>query len=101
MLIDGRTLSHEVSEAMRLMAVRRVHEGEEPSVVIKTLGMCRTTIYKWLRIKKQGGEKALKARSILAPRASFRKRKNARCVAGSADEIRVSMDLILGYGRAR
>ncbi len=55
MLIDGRTLSHEVSEAMRLMAVRRVHEGEEPSVVIKTLGMCRTTIYKWLRIKALRG----------------------------------------------
>jgi transposase len=62
MRIDGRTLSHETSEHIRLMAVRRVHEGEKPSAVIKSYGLCRTTIYKWLAADRQGGERALAAR---------------------------------------
>jgi transposase len=60
--IDGRTLSHEVSEHIRLMAVRRVDAGEWPSDVIRSYGLCRTTIYKWLRSARRGGEKALRAR---------------------------------------
>jgi len=60
--IDGRTLSHETSEQFRIMAVRRVREGERPSSVIRSYGLCRTTIYRWLRAAKRGGERALKAR---------------------------------------
>jgi transposase len=67
MKTDGRTLSHEVSEAMRLMAVRRVREGERPSEVIKSLGMCRTSIYPWLRAEKKNGEEALKAHQHPGP----------------------------------
>ena len=62
MLIDGRTLSHETSETIRMMAVRRVREGEPPSAVIRSYGLCRTTIYRWLRAERRGGEEALKAR---------------------------------------
>lgn len=62
MKIDGRTLSHETSEQFRLRAVRRVREGEKPSVIMRTYGFCRTTIYKWLRAARRGGEKALRAR---------------------------------------
>ena len=62
MQIDGRTLSHELSEAIRQLAVQRVKEGERPSSVIKSFGLCRTTIYKWLRATKRGGMEALKAR---------------------------------------
>ena len=62
MTIDGRTLSHETSEQFRIMAVRRVREGERPSSVIRSYGLCRTTIYRWLRAAKRGGERALKAR---------------------------------------
>jgi transposase len=62
MQIDGRTLSHETSQTIRLMAVRRVREGESPSAVVKSYGLCRTTIYKWLRAAKRGGERALQAR---------------------------------------
>src|SRR5271165_7474242 len=60
--IDGRTLSHETSEHIRRMAVRRVEQGERPSSVIASYGLCRTTIYKWLRAAKRGGEEALSAR---------------------------------------
>jgi transposase len=62
MSIDGRTLSHETSEQLRIMAVRRVAEGEQPSSVMRSYGLCRTTIYRWLRSAKRGGEGALKAR---------------------------------------
>ena len=61
--VDGRTLSHETSEHIRLMAVRRVRAGERPSAVMRSYGLCRTTIYKWLRAVKRSGEKALQARN--------------------------------------
>jgi len=67
MQIDGRTLTHETSETIRRMAVRRVREGEAPSAVIKSYGLCRTTIYRWLRAAESGGESALKARRHPGP----------------------------------
>src|SRR2546428_11128903 len=62
MRIDGRTLSHETLETIRRQAVQRVKEDEVPSQVIKGYGLCRTTIYKWLRAERQGGAAALTAR---------------------------------------
>ena len=42
------------------MAVRRVVEnGEKPSVVMDSLGLCRTTIYPWLHEFKEKGYEAL------------------------------------------
>ena len=67
MKIDGRTLSHEASETIRVMAVRRVQEGERPSAVIQSYGLCRTTVYKWLRAARQGGEAALASRKASGP----------------------------------
>ena len=61
MKIDGRTLSHEASETIRIMACRRVHEGERPSDVIASYGLCRTSIYRWLRAERKRGEKALQS----------------------------------------
>ena len=55
-------MSHETSETIRRLAVRRVQEGERPSRVIQSYGLCRTTIYRWLRAARRGGEAALKAR---------------------------------------
>jgi transposase len=67
MRIDGRTLSHEASEAIRKMAVCRVQAGERPGAVIRAYGLCRTTIYKWLRAVKRGGEAALASRKARGP----------------------------------
>jgi transposase len=61
MKIDGRTLDHKTSETIRIMAVRRVKEGETPSTVMQGYGLCRTSIYRWLRDAKAGGEAALKS----------------------------------------
>lgn len=43
---DGRTLDHATLEEFRLLALRRVREGEKPSEVVKSLGMDRTSIYR-------------------------------------------------------
>jgi transposase len=39
-----------------------VQEGERPSAVVRAYGLCRTTIYKWLRAVKRGGPAALASR---------------------------------------
>ena len=58
--IDGRTLDHKTLEHMRILAVRRVVEdGEAPSEVMKSLGLCRTSIYRWLRKYEDQGMEAL------------------------------------------
>ena len=64
--IDGRTLEHNTLEHIRIQAVRRVVEdGESPSAVMRSFGLCRTTIYPWLRDYKEQGWVAL-AKSITA-----------------------------------
>ena len=66
--IDGRTLDHKALEHMRILAVRRVVEdGEAPSEVMKTLGLCRTSIYRWLRKYDDQGMEALVERIAQGP----------------------------------
>lgn len=62
MKLDGRTLSHEMSEKIRRMAVQRVKEGEKPSGVIKSFGFWRTSIYRWLTAERKNGAQGLAAR---------------------------------------
>lgn len=56
---DGRQLDHKTLEAFRLMAMQRLGEGESASAVMRSFGMCRTTIYKWKR--KAKGRKGMAA----------------------------------------
>lgn len=73
---DGRTQEH-----LRLLAVKRVVEhGEKPSLVMDSLGLCRTSIYPWLRAFKAHGWAAL-AESIFAgpqPRLTEKQRQQVR-----------------------
>jgi len=65
---DGRKLDHKTLESYRFLAVRRVVEGgEAPSEVMRSLGLCRTSIYRWLRAHKRAGERALKMRRSAGP----------------------------------
>jgi transposase len=65
---DGRKLDHGTSEYLRMLAVRRVREdGESPSLVMDSLGLCRTTIYPWLRKYDKGGVPALKSSKAKGP----------------------------------
>ena len=66
---DGRKLDHQSLETLRLIAVRRVtEEGEKPSEVMRSLGLCRTSIYPWLRAHKRKGQAALLMRKACGPR---------------------------------
>jgi transposase len=68
---DGRKLDRKAQEAIRLMAVQRVREGESPSAVIASYGMSRTTIHKWLK-RAQG--KGAGLRKLQARKATGRPR---------------------------
>ena len=66
--IDGRTLDHKALEHIRLLAVKRVIEDKEaPSDVMRSLGLCRTTIYPWLRKYEDKGMEALVERIAQGP----------------------------------
>ena len=69
---DGRKFDHRTLEALRLMAVERVRDGEAPSAVMASYGFCRTTIYKWLAAASKPGV-GLKA--LASRRASGRPRR--------------------------
>ena len=52
---------------MRILAVDRVLAGEKPSVVAKSFGVYRTSIYKWLRAHKRRGREALQSTTAKGP----------------------------------
>jgi transposase len=52
---DGRSFDHRTLEAIRMMAVERVRDGERPASVIASYGFNRTTIYKWLKAASKPG----------------------------------------------
>jgi transposase len=59
---DGRRLSHEALEQLRINAVLRVEAGESPEVVIRSIGFERACIYHWIAKYRFGGIEALKSR---------------------------------------
>jgi transposase len=61
---DGRKLSHESLEEIRIRAVRQVEAGESPEAVVKALGFARTTIYDWIALYREGGDDALRAKPV-------------------------------------
>ena len=52
---DGRGFDHRTLEAIRMMALERVRDGECPSAVISSFGFNRTTIYKWSNAASKPG----------------------------------------------
>ena len=73
---DGRKLDHATSEHLRMLAVRRVRAGgEKPSEVMRSLGLCRTAIYPWLRAYDAKGLAALAARKAAGPEPKLTERQ--------------------------
>lgn len=64
---DNRSLDHKTLEHIRLLAVERVRAGEKPSVVAKSFGIYRTSIYKWMRAERKRGREALKSTTAKGP----------------------------------
>jgi transposase len=69
---DGRAHDRKTQEAIRMMAVERIREGESVASVMGSYGLCRTTGYKWLA-KTQGRGRGL--RSLAARRGTGRPAK--------------------------
>ncbi|MFL9935262.1 IS630 family transposase [Paraburkholderia sp. RL18-103-BIB-C] len=61
---DGRKLSHEALEQIRIHAVMRVQAGESPENVIRSLGFTRRRIYEWLAAYRKGGIESLRAKPV-------------------------------------
>ena len=59
---DGRRLSRDVLEHIRLQAVRDVRGGESPEVIARRVGFCREIVYDWLRRARRQGLAALRRR---------------------------------------
>ena len=73
--IDNRSLDHKVLEHMRILAVERVLAGEKPSVVAKSFGIYRTSIYKWLRTHRKRGRDALRSTTAKGPTPKLSERQ--------------------------
>ena len=59
--LDGRKISAEAMEQIRIRAVQRVQQGESPERVVANLGFSRACIYNWLARYRAGGWHALKS----------------------------------------
>jgi transposase len=44
---DGRQRDRKTKETIRMMAMKRIQEGEDAVTVVDSFGLCRTTGYKW------------------------------------------------------
>lgn len=62
--MDGRKLSHEAREEIRIRAVQRVKAGESPEDVVRALGFNRSSIYDWIARYREGGIDGLRYRKI-------------------------------------
>jgi len=61
---DGRTLSHDTLEQIRLRAFERVEAGESITNVARTLGFDRAVVGRWIGKARKHGVKALHAKPI-------------------------------------
>ena len=79
MNIDGRTLDHKTLEHLRISAIRRVIEdGEAPAEVMRSMGLCRTSIYPWLRKYQDKGLEALAESIAQGPEPKLTERERQR-----------------------
>jgi transposase len=78
---DGRKLSHAQSEYIRIQAVKAVRiKKQSPEDVIKTFGMHRTNIYKWLRWYDANGYEGLKSTKSLGPESRLTVRQERELI---------------------
>jgi transposase len=77
--LDGRKLTHEQSEYIRIQAVKAVRKkNESPEDVIKTFGLHRSNIYNWLKKYDKGGFNALRSTKAKGPEPKLSVGQKAR-----------------------
>jgi len=65
--MDGRKITHEVLEYMRLRAIELRKSGEKVNDIAKFFGVQRGSVSRWLTTYRRGGKKALKSRKAPGP----------------------------------
>lgn len=76
---DGRKLSHEALEGIRIQAVKSVVQLQNsPELVIQGLGFGRTVIYDWLKKYQEGGWQALKSSKAKGPEPKITKQEEKK-----------------------
>ena len=94
---DGRKLNHEISEFVRLEAVKRVVKGKEsPEAVIASYGLHRSNIYKWIGKYRRGGWKALKSEKSSGPKPKItkeEKKKLSACLIKNPQQLHFDFGL--------
>jgi len=65
MKIDGRKLSHEKLEEIRIKAVKAVQGGQAPTAVAREMGLYANRIFVWLANYRAGGWDALRSRKSM------------------------------------
>jgi len=73
--LDGRKLKRDTLEELRFRAIKRVEDGESPEVVIKSLGLHRASIYRWIAAYKKDGEKGLTVKTAPGKEPKLNKRQ--------------------------
>ena len=77
--LDGRKLTHEQSEYIRIQAVKAVRKNNQsPEDVIKTFGLHRSNIYNWLNKFDKGGFNALRSTKAKGPAPKLSANQKAR-----------------------
>lgn len=64
MKVDGRKLSHQKLEEIRIQAVKAVQSGKSPSEVSRELGLYPNRVFVWLAAYRSGGWDALRAKKV-------------------------------------
>jgi transposase len=55
MKVDGRCIDRKALDSIRAMAMARIAAGEKVASVMRSYGLCRTTVYKWTRKMHERG----------------------------------------------
>lgn len=77
--LDGRKLTHEQSEYIRIQAVKAVRKrNQSPEDVIKIFGLHRSNIYNWLKKFDKGGFSALRSTRAKGPAPKLSAHQKAR-----------------------
>src|SRR5690606_3195271 len=97
---DGRQHDRKTKAAMRILAVQRTRDGEPVKAVMESLGLCRTTFYKWCPRISLLPSPLPCAQAEVDPE-SCRQSKSSRSFSGSTERTRFSTALILACGRGK
>ena len=73
--MDGRKISHETLEHLRVRACQRITDGESVSTVMASIGLSRQVGYTWMKTYRESGVGGLKSKKASGPRRRLGVRK--------------------------